>query len=170
MNKLLEKNRWSTMTVPANEITIVHKYKFVYIVNRKSGQSEMNYLLWKHFGVLPYGDCTCDDWRRGFKRSFGRCTTLCLQDSEIQDYFFFTFVRHPFERFFSSFKQVWWVLHHKKIGDISDVMETLFEMNSSHVMPNDHYETQSLQLFSQVQDGARTVSYDFIGKLEPCLI
>ena len=159
-------SRWNSMTMPANEITVVHKYKFVYVANRKCGQTEMNTLLRIHFGARDFTGCSCENLCCGYVLSFGRCSTLCLKDTEIKDYFFFTFVRHPYDRFFSAFKQAFWILKRGKIGEVSDAMLALRKMNNSHIIPNEHFETQSLQLFSQIQNGLATIPYDFIGKLE----
>lgn len=150
--------RWNSMWFPHHpsaEVTVVKQYKFVYVTIRKNGNTEINHLIKTHFGVSGFSGCK-DCRGHCFLR---RCMSLSLDEDVIRDYFFFTFVRHPYDRYFSSMKQA-------GLKTIEQAREHLTEASSTHVVGNAHFETQALALFSPVLNGSMTVPFHFIGKLE----
>jgi len=95
--------RGNAITPPhwAQEVIVSHTYQFVYVPVRKVLSSTMRNLLRSAFNVswTACGKSNCT-----FLTPYeDRCTTLCLSREVIQNYFFFTFVRHPVSRFVRTF-------------------------------------------------------------------
>ena len=90
--------------VPATEVVLIPSLELAYIEMRKCGSETIRELL-HHVFNATYLTCglgpvpaDCSKWDH-------RCTTYCLSHALANQYFFFTFVRHPIARFYSAYRQ-----------------------------------------------------------------
>ena len=101
----------------AQEVTLVPKLKLAYVTVRKAASTTIGHLLHKIAGGFG-GKEKCG--RRGSAKRIGQCTahpdmnhwwhglcnSLCLDEHDLSTYYFFSFVRSPLSRFYSSFAQM----------------------------------------------------------------
>ena len=133
---------------PAQEVTINNEFKFVYITNRKAGSSTIHELILKHLQTPTWKGCTSLTQHCIIKK---RCTSRCLTDTMLHHYYFFTFVRNPWDRFLSSLKQMYYVLSHStkkkdrehaiRYGNVSFVTNLLKNILATHIVGDQHFET-----------------------------
>ena len=144
------------------EVTVNHKYKFVYINIRKSASSAIASFLESHFSTKQFSGCTTDPVTENSSciLYLGRCTATCISDDMLSNYFFFSFARNPWDRFFSSMKQTNAAPTNRR------ALRQLRHMNSTHRVGNEHYETQSLSLFSPTHDGRGVLPLHYLGQTE----
>lgn len=92
----------------ANEIVLVPELKIAYVINLKTSSTTIRSML-DHFWGRNYQTCGLSKVPANCTVYYTRCGSLCLQDAQvdaqIEDYFFFSFVRDPVERFYSSLVQ-----------------------------------------------------------------
>eukprot|EP00964_Phaeocystis_antarctica_P049036 scaffold28391_cov77-Phaeocystis_antarctica.AAC.4 len=96
----------------ANELYLVHPLKLAWVVNRKAASSTITVLLktilslFNSTGTMEsFG---CDQGKASKCRQFsGRvCSSLCLTNRTVHDYFFFAFVKDPISRFYSGLSTI----------------------------------------------------------------
>jgi hypothetical protein len=147
-------------------------WKFVYVEVRNAASTSIRQLLFKRFNVSFYhcpvqktvfGDCTVLQ---------GRCSSLCLNQSHIEDYFFFTFVRDPLQRFVSGYKEAWKQRFRSQgimLGNVSHVKDVLDVIVKEHYHSDQHLESMSMSVSMPWQDASGNryrVPMDFIGRIE----
>ena len=145
----------------AQEVVVSHEYKFVYVEVRKAASATLRTLIKDVFHVdfsswcVPRRDCTVFG---------GRCSSLCLNREQVKDYFFFTFVRNPCDRFLAAYKQF---MTKKRKPDISTegMQRVLENLLFNHTTADEHIQTQSFSLSSSTPDG-KQIPLDFIGRVE----
>ena len=171
---LYESGRQNSNQPPhaANEVVISDEWKFVYVEVRKTASSTIRQALSNMFNVT-FNKCPVE--RSILKRCRvlgGRCSTLCLNETHIQEYFFFSFVRDPEERFFSGYKEAFNQRFSKigiKPGNVSHMLKVIDLMQSQHYYTDHHLESQSMSLSSPWIDGdgvMHRIPMDFIGRVE----
>eukprot|EP00961_Rhodomonas_salina_P048541 651840-Rhodomonas_salina.1 len=161
----------SRASKPANEFMVNHKFKVVYVENRKCASSTMLKVFRRLFGT---------DFERACPKSWGsecrsgmpmsRCSTECLpQLGDLSGYFFFTFVRDPVDRFFSAFDQeLRFGFMSVDVEDCSAVQEkmkaVLDAMEHNHSVYEAHFESQAYTLSSPVRGdfGTGMLQFDFV--------
>lgn len=152
----------------ANEIVVVHELRMVYVEVRKSASSTIRSALHKYYraGYDTCGGTTVSDQCKGVH---ARCTSECLSGKQLQDYFFFSFVRDPTERFYSSLKEA-------MVGQGMNTLTKSIAMNLLHsTLDRDchfdqHLESQAAALSTRLAPKAGNSSFelelDFIGRVE----
>lgn len=161
LEDLCHGQRWISMnnysSHIAAEVTINHEYKFAYISNKKSGCTEIGHFLKKVFKTDFFTGC---NESQGSCKHMGRCSALCLDESTLNDYFFFTIVRNPYDRFFSSMKQA------RAPPEEEQARLVLEYIKKEYHVGDQHFETQSFALFSPVSGCTKTVPFGYVGQLE----
>lgn len=97
-----------------------------------------------------------------------RFSSLCLTQHEVENLYFFSFVRDPVERFYSSVKQSM-VMNKKSNITCPEIWEYLEILQNRTCGLDHHLETQSFSLSTPILTqlgGKYQVPLDFIGKLE----
>jgi hypothetical protein len=151
------------------EIVVSLRWKFVYTVVRKSASTAILGALQRLFGA---NRSWCADRCRevgacaGTHAAVGRCTTLALNNSELQNFFFFSFVRNPTDRWFSQYAQahVAW-RSTKSVPSMEKARSTLLEMGVHAFVTEHHLQTQTHSLTSTTHLGLTTPMH-FIGRVE----
>lgn len=159
----------------AQDIVIVKELKMVYIENRKAASSSIRHLLSKYFHSNWKWSC------RGAPEACriidNRCSSECLSADQLQDYFFFTFVRDPLDRFYSGLKEglVMWNSHHidgegKANLTSAECMGPLDALLNRSCGVDHHLESQATALSTHLplaEDGRDfELHYDYIGRTE----
>eukprot|EP00890_Picochlorum_soloecismus_P003919 jgi/Picsp_1/4528/NSC_06749-R1_predicted protein [Ostreococcus lucimarinus CCE9901] len=90
---------------PANEIVVNDEFKFVYVEVRKSGSSSIRKILNEYFNSSFNGCPNSIPRNDSCLVIGGRCSTLCLTEDHVEQYYFFSFVRNPEDRFYSGYKE-----------------------------------------------------------------
>lgn len=157
---------------PANEIVVNDDFKFVYVEIRKSGSSTIRQMLQTYFNS-SFNHCPDSIPKNDACLVIGRrCSSLCLTEEHVQNYFFFTFVRNPEDRFFSGYKEAFNQRFSKqgiKLGNQTHVEEVLETIISSHYHSDQHLESQTMSITSPWIDGngqMHRIPIDFIGRVE----
>lgn len=149
----------------AQEIVVNHKYKFVYVEVRKAASTSIRRFLKQAFDADFYHGCAATNECLIFNK---RCSSLCLNKQILQDYFFFTFVRNPANRFLAAYKQLRG--HKKRIESnyTKDMREVLLQLLFNHNTADEHIQTQSFALSATVihADSGFQIPLDFIGRVE----
>eukprot|EP00286_Rhodomonas_abbreviata_P023807 CAMPEP_0181296076 /NCGR_PEP_ID=MMETSP1101-20121128/4498_1 /TAXON_ID=46948 /ORGANISM="Rhodomonas abbreviata, Strain Caron Lab Isolate" /LENGTH=763 /DNA_ID=CAMNT_0023400891 /DNA_START=113 /DNA_END=2404 /DNA_ORIENTATION=+ len=164
-NPMLDNRR-----VMTNEVAVSHEYKFVHVNVRKAGSSSSHRMISKLFKVEIFRDSSCPGHPTSLLNHGDRCSSLIVNKKMWADYFVFTFVRDPVDRFYSSAFQA----HKNKIANadcatVQDFLKNLLqEMNRTHVVPNEHYESQAMSLSTPVLiDGVLgMLDYDWVGDIK----
>lgn len=148
----------------ANEVVVSHEHKFVYVVNRKAGSSTMQELLLRYFGA-SWSWCMHHTGQGAGCGFWGRCLSSCLSEALLREYYFFTFVRQPIDRFYSALKQslVMYNLRGTSYEHMASVLRRLIEANE---VWDNHLETQTHSLSTPVAYEPYAVPLDFIGRIE----
>ena len=151
------------------EVVASLEWKFAYVVVRKSLSQALTIGLKQLFGAdwfwcrercAHVGACFTANVGRG------RCTTMALNGTDLRDFFFFSFVREPTERWFSQYAQahVMWRLTHTR-PTIEAARATLLDMGERAFVTEHHLQTQTFSLTSATADGT-AVPLHFIGRAE----
>ena len=156
-------NRWQSSYLMhiSPEVTVNHKYKFVYVVQRKNGCTEMGRILWTYFRSYAF---TCPGNSKAepacLIKTQSRCTVECLPPYVIDNYFFFTLSRNPISRVYSSLKQI-----SKKKSNIAVLLNYYLKViANSNCAKDPHFETQSFAMFSPTRNGS-LVPMHYVGQL-----
>ena len=153
----------------ANEVFISKEHKLVYVEVRKAASSTIRQILRDYFS----GSWTCTIVVNGIPSPVpactvfdGRCSTLCLTEEELSDYFFFSFVRNPLDRFYSGYQQACQSQDHTMSQE--HMFRVLRNMTANNYYWDPHLETMAYSLSSPVQVGGvyRSAPVHFIGKVE----
>lgn len=168
-----EKSVWPQHR--AQDIVIVKELKMVYVENRKAASSSIRHLLSKYFHSNWKWSC------RGAPQACRiidkRCSSECLNADELKDYFFFSFVRDPMDRFYSALKEglVMWNAHHPAGEGRSSVTnmecdDALQAMLNTSCGVDHHLESQAMSLSTHLpieSDGKEfEIHYDYLGRME----
>ena len=149
------------------EVIVSDKYKFVYVLNRKSASEAIRMVLWENFGITW---CWCNEQCASVPACYeygDRCSTMALNGTHMSEYTFFTFVRNPLERWFSSYAQAHvdrdtQDLSHVNISDAHSSVSALLEHSW---LANPHLQTQTYALTAPTGEGY-LVPMHFIGRVE----
>lgn len=185
----------------ANELYLVHPLKLAWVVNRKAASSTITVLLktilslFNSTGTMEsFG---CDQGKASKCRQFsGRvCSSLCLTNRTVHDYFFFAFVKDPISRFYSGLSTIMGATQGSAyVGNPSKAAEFYARNNASLVVRllnnivsgdcgyskhgsnqrfNIHLETQAMVLSTPLElhgvrdrDNRKMVPLDYIGRVE----
>ena len=186
----------------AQEVTLVPTLKLAYVTVRKAASTTIEHVLRKiavGFGGpggkkkcggrgSPKGrQCTAhpdmNDWWHGL------CNSLCLDEHDLSTYYFFSFVRSPLSRFYSSFAQMLTRgAEHPKLvkawraGSAHARTQMMFDylglLSSGRCSHDLHLETQSMSLATPTAafGGDHNSSthrpqlrLDFVGRIENLL-
>jgi len=153
------------------EVLLVPSLRVAYIDVRKCASETIRGALAHTFGATVHrcGDRLVDESCGLFMPS--RCGVGCLQSWEVQNYFFFTFVRHPISRFYSSFFQAYPRMPElKRFGGDPYGIHTSMQTVLSHKLatgctPDEHLESMTMSLSPLLANGAR-LPLDYIGDIE----
>lgn len=155
-----EGGRWNsidTTSHPYTGITMNHEYKFIYVENRKSGCTFVSSLIDLLFGAKKRTGCTFEPPDCMF---FNGCSTRCISDHELKDYFIFSIVRNPWSRFFSS-------MHQAKLPPTKQhALSQLQSMVDTHRVGNKHFQTQAMALIAPIHNLSLPIPLHYIGQLE----
>lgn len=153
----------------ANEVVIVHELKMVYVEVRKSASSTIRKALNNIYGA-GYGTCGGTLVSEQCKGVHGRCTSECLSGRQLKDYFFFSFVRDPTERFYSSLKEAMVGRHMNTLTKqiAMNLLQSTLDMDCGF---DQHLESQAAALSTRVapkEEGGSSfeLELDFIGRME----
>jgi len=166
-----------TPTHDVTEMVVVPKLKIAYLVTRKAGSSTINNVLKQAFRVTPN---ECPGMNRSETESAycnahsvcNRCSTACLTDDQLKEYFFFSSVRDPVTRFYSSIKQSFVMGHDSRkrkyddTFDLDEIREFLQKMRDNRCGADHHLETQAAVLSSFTSSRNNRVPIDYIIRLE----
>ena len=158
-----------TQGVLHQEVIASLKWKFAYVVVRKSASTAISNALKVLFDADWFW-CRqrCANVSACFNPqvAVGRCTTLALAQHELSSFFFFSFVRHPVERWFSQYAQahVSWKLTHT-VPSLERCVQMLLQMANESVVVEHHLQTQMHSLTSRSWRGT-PVPLHFIGRAE----
>lgn len=149
----------------AQEVIISHEYKFVYVEVRKAASSSIRSFLRSVFNVDYGWGCNANPGCTIYHR---RCSSLCLNKNIIQNYFFFTFVRHPATRFLAAYRQLRKHRRRKESNYTKDMENVLLQLLFEHVPADEHIQTQSFALSGSLFNQSSNVQMplDFIGRVE----
>ena len=92
----------------ASEVVLIPQLRLGYVVTRKCASSTMLRALEATFNADQYhcgmraATAQCSTFAMRDTRGF-RCSTACLDEQTVSEYYFFTFVRDPVERFYSAY-------------------------------------------------------------------
>ena len=185
----------------ANELYLVHPLRLAWVVNRKAASSTITVLLKTILSLFSSTDkgrsFGCDTGKASNCRQFsGReCSSLCLTNRTVQDYFFFAFVRDPISRFYSGLSTIMGATQGSAYaGNPSQAAEFYARNNASMVVRllnninsgdcgyskhgsnqrfNIHLETQAMVLSTPLKshgvsdrDNRKMVPLDYIGRVE----
>ena len=169
------------------DAVISDEHKIVYIDNVKAGSSTLRHAMtqvlhasWNH------GDCCAPalsedkQKERGchFGPSRSRTTTRCLNATH-DDYFHFSFVRHPVSKFESGVRQAWYQsqteppslanltadeLLDKQLDDFEHSPDT--NSRGSGPWINEHLQPNTYRLTGFTHEQTKPVRLDFVGLLE----
>ena len=109
-----------------NPVTLVPKLGVAYVEVRKSGSEGIRSGLEKFFNST-FSTCGGFGAPSPNCSSMGRCTSSCLDQSQANKYFWFSFVRNPTERFYSGLAQVSKMSHNKTLflsPKVADMLNT----------------------------------------------
>lgn len=166
------KNHAMEPNHPANEIVVNDDFKFVYVEIRKIGSSTIRQMLRTYFNS-SFNHCPDSIPKSDACLVIGRrCSTLCLTEEHVQNYFFFSFVRNPEDGFFSGYKEAFNQRFSKrgvKLGSQTHIKEVLETIISSHYHSDQHLESQTMSITSPLIDGngqMHRIPIDFIGRVE----
>jgi hypothetical protein len=171
--KSLAGFEWHDKPYRAQDIVMIPEYRLVYVNVRKAASSTIHDIL-KH--EFHQQEVTCGHSKVPKTCAVytpPRCSTLCLSNTTLRTHFFFSFVRDPFERFFSGFQQS--LIHTRTIerfrmqnrtSRYAQMIRTLSNIRSTKCTYNQHLESQAMSLASPTRDGQRMVPLDFIGRVE----
>lgn len=156
----------------ANEIVIVHELRMVYVEVRKSASSTIRSALHKYYGA-GYGTCGGTKVSNQCKGVHARCTSECLSGKQLQDYFFFTFVRDPTERFYSGLKEAMVGRSMSTLSKSTAMSLLRSTLNADCEAVDQHLESQAAALSTRLapREGADEsesfeLELDFIGRVE----
>lgn len=154
------------------EVLLVPSLRVAYIEVRKCASETIRAALAHAFeaNLSRCGDRLVDESCGLYKPL--RCGVGCLQSWEVKDYFFFTFVRHPISRFYSSFFQAYPRMPElkKRFGEDPYAIHTSMQTVLSHKLatgctPEEHLESMTMSLSPLLANGAR-LPLDYIGDIE----
>lgn len=149
---------------PAQEVVVSHEYQFVYVEVRKAASASIRALLQDVFAA-NFSWCLYSPRSPSCKLiRGGRCTSLCLTQDMLENYFFFTFVRHPGQRFLAAFHQL--LQHHKQQQQTLSMQHVLTRLLLNYTTADEHIQTQSFALSSSCPADQGQIPLDFIGKVE----
>jgi hypothetical protein len=154
----------------AVEVIVNHRFKFVYIEMRKTGSSNVRGILENLFHSSFW---ECEEAANCCVLPDRRFSSLCLNRTIIENYFFFSFVRHPLDRFYSQYKEAWkqlfWTTQPSiRVSHIHSVLQSII---TEHDHQEIHLETMALSLSTpwalEVGTGrAHRVPLDYLGRME----
>lgn len=159
----------------AQDIVIVKELRMVYVENRKAASSSIRHLLSKYFH--SNWKWSCKGMPEACRVIDRRCSSECLDADQLQDYFFFSFVRDPMERFYSALKEslVMWNEHHlegegRESLSSEECNATLNAMLNTSCGVDHHLESQAMSLSTHLPlegDGKEfEIHYDYLGRTE----
>ena len=154
----------------AQEVYVSDEYKVIYTVVRKAGSSTITTGLDRILGATQ-DRCDCSRCQC----FMNRCTSLCLNASQISEYFKFTVVRDPVDRFYSSFFMS--ASYQCKLDackcTFDGCNETLTQVLQNVAHPRTavdiHFESVAMSIGTPVRYNASHfagMSYDWIGSME----
>ena len=155
----------------ANEVYVSDKYKVIYTVVRKAGSSTISTRLGRILGATQYDWCDCSRCQC----FMSRCTSLCLNASQISEYFKFTVVRDPVDRFYSAFFMI--AFHECKLdkctckfdGCNETMTQVLQNIAHPRMAVDHHFESVAMSIGTPVRYNASHFSgmpYDWIGSMD----
>jgi len=162
----------------AQEVVIVPEYKLIYVKIRKVASTSILSGLRKAFnnsqdmcGTRAVNK-SCAAFG-GDGRRCSRCSSKCLTQTEVENYFVFSIVRDPVRRFYSGFSQGIYMDKQKasfagssQAGRKEWMMQTLRSMmDGCSPAYNLHMESQTMSLATPLSNG-NMLPIDFIGQLE----
>ena len=160
----------------AVDVAISEKYQFVYLDNVKAASTLIRQVL-QNIGVSfncgpqyqTTGCChTCTVTSAPCSWNPSRTTTMCLADKH-RNYFVFTFVRDPIDKFESGVRQARFQGGEiYQLNDLSseELLQRQVELysNSSNWI-NEHLQPNSYRVFGTIRNGS-VVKPHFIGRIE----
>jgi len=165
-----EKHPMLQRKMMVNEVTLSRKYKFIYVTVRKAGSSSVGNVLRKLFHATVHRRSSCPGAPLYELRSNRRCTSLVVNETMWRDFFVFTFVRDPIERFWSSASQSnknkRLKVQHKDCAVVRrNLVNLLTGMKEQARSPESHWETQASSLSTPVvlRGAVGMLDFDFIG-------
>ena len=180
----------------AQEVILVRELKLAYVTVRKAASTTIGSilnLLAKQTGGFhsSASKFICQDGHKASGRQctaetemntwwHSLCNTLCLDKRTLSTYYFFSFVRSPLSRFYSSFAQMltrdqnytqMWAAQtvHTRTQLMIDYVDRLSSGRCKHDL---HLETQSMSLatptiaFGKIPYSTQQLHVDFIGRVE----
>jgi hypothetical protein len=159
-----------TQGVLYQEVILSQKWKFGYVLVRKSGSTAVQRRLKQLFDA---DWLWCRERCGNVSACFGifglletRCTTMALGLTEINNFFFFSFARHPIARWWSQYAQahVMWGMT-DVVPTVEKAMAALVEMGTQSLVSEHHLQTQMHSLTSRTWLGT-PVPMHFVGRVE----
>ena len=161
-------------TIPshfANEVYVSDEYKVIYTVVRKAGSSTISRGLHRILGATQHDWCDCSRCQC----FMNRCTSLCLNASQISEYFKFTVVRDPVDRFYSAFFMI--ASHECKLdkckckfdGCNETMTQVLQNIAHPRMAVDHHFESVAMSIGTPVRYNASHFAgmpYDWIGSMD----
>ena len=165
------------------DAVISDEHKIVYIDNVKAGSTTLRSAIGRVLHASWSGDCCCCEDKQKERGCLpcslvGRTTTRCLNATH-DDYFQFSFVRHPVSKFESGVRQAWYQSQTEplSLGNLTadelldkqlDDFEHSPDTNSRGSGPwiNEHLQPNTYRLTGFTHEQTKPVRLDFVGLLE----
>ena len=184
----INRSRIHAVGHQAQEVVLVPSLLLAYVEVRKCASETITKAL-KQMGNASFHTCghrsvprNCA-YRPQDRHGGLRCSTLCLTEEELQSYFFFSFVRHPLERFYSA------TSHILSVEFAQQGLNASALISRAHIQGkipgrcafNEHFESMSMSLSSPIatrgssdsselapwqRPSGHRVRLDFIGSVE----
>ena len=153
------------------EINIISELNLAYVDNRKAATVALRFIKSFQKSLILQCDNEGPEFQYCCTKIYGKCryATPCLSETQLENLYFFTFVRDPVERFYSSFKQY---MNTFRIDTITcdDMWDVLYKMKNHTCGVDEHFMSQSFSLSSPILKDPTgpllQVPMNFIGKFE----
>tara|TARA_B100000214_G_scaffold373465_1_gene353860 strand:+ start:738 stop:1502 length:765 start_codon:yes stop_codon:yes gene_type:complete len=143
-------------------VVIDDQYKLVYIENRKAA-SETIRMAMKNILGTQEKKCGIRNVSKSCS-SFGRCTSSCLLESQYKNYFYFSFVRDPIEKFLSGL-QVYIERKHPIIKNYTTYVLSAINSDRKIIGCTDqHVFSQATHLSAPFKNSNKMIPINFIGR------
>ena len=163
------------------DVVISEEHKLVYVDNVKAGSTTIRVALqqvlhasWNRHSCCSAQisedeqterGCQVNHFLRGQFNGGSRTTTRCLNATH-DDYFVFSFVRHPVSKFESGVRQAWFQNPSLINQTADELLAKQLEVGVSTYWINEHFQPNTYRLTGFTHQQAEPIHLDYVGRLE----